>query len=275
MSHIQIVTDSTAYLTREKATENDIQVVSLSIHFQGQEIKDNFLGEFGNYYEKLSQIKDFPTTSQPPVGAFVEIFKKALEEEKEVIALIFSSELSGTYHSATMAADMVNPDKITVIDTRTSVGNLKYMVLQAVKMVREGKGRQEITKYIEDQKTKMDIYLTVGSLEYLRRGGRLSNVQAFLGSILNIKPIIQLKDGKLIGIEKVRGKKKAIESMLNKMPDQIKNVYVLHILNEEEAQSVAEQLRERYPDARVLVEEIGPVIGSHLGPYSIGITYTW
>lgn len=275
MSQIQIVIDSTAYLTREEAIENKIQVVPLAVHFQGKDFQEGFLDEIGDYFIRLSESKDFPTTSQPPVGAFVEVFRKALEEGKEVVALIFSSELSGTYHSAVMAANMVDPEKITVIDTRTSVGNLKYMALQAAGMARGGRSRREITEFVEDQKSKMDVYLTVGSLEYLRRGGRLNNAQAFLGSILNIKPIIQLKDGKLIGIEKTRGKKKAIESMLNKVPGQIKNIYVLHILNEEEAIDVAEKLREKYPDARVLIEEMGPVIGSHLGPDSIGITYTW
>ncbi|WP_213818587.1 DegV family protein [Garciella nitratireducens] len=207
MSNIQIIIDSTAYFTREEVKKYNIKVVPLSIHFEGEEFPDPFLGEFGDYYERLAQSKDFPTTSMPSTGAFLKAYQDAINEGKEILVLTFSSKLSGTYQNALISAEMVDQDKITVIDTFTAVGNFKYLVLQAVKMVQQGKTRQEIAEFIEDQKTRMDIYLTVDSLEYLRRGGRLTNASAFIGSILNIKPIIQLKEGELVGIEKTRGKK--------------------------------------------------------------------
>lgn len=275
MSKIQIIIDSTAYLTREEARENEIKVVPLFIHFEGEDFQDPFLGEFANYYERLAGSKEFPTTSMPSIGAFVKEYQEAIDQGKEVLVLTFSSKLSGTYNNALIAAEMVDQDKITVIDTFTSVGNFKYMVLQTVKMAKEGKSRQKIADFIEEQKRKMDVYFTVGSLEYLRRGGRLTNASAFIGSILNIKPIIQLKNGELVGVEKTRGKKRAIDILIKKVPNYAKNICVHHILNEKEAFEVAEILREKCPEADILVEEIGPVIGSHLGPYAIGVVYTW
>lgn len=275
MSRIQIITDSTAYLTREEARENDIKIVPLSMHFEGEDFQEPFLGEFGDYFEKLARSKEFPTTSMPSTGAFLKKYQEALDQGREVLVLAFSSGLSGTYNNALIASEMVSQDKITVVDTFTAVGNFKYMVLQAAKMAREGKTRQEIVNFIEEQKSKMDIYLTVDSLDYLRRSGRLTNASAFIGSILNIKPIIQLKNGELVGIEKTRGKKRAIDILIKKVPNYAKNIYVHHILNEKEALEVAEILRGKCPGADILVEEIGPVIGSHLGPYAIGVVYTW
>ncbi len=275
MSNIQIVTDSTAYFTKEEAKKYNIVVVPLSVCFEGEEFQEGFLDETGDFFERLERSKDFPTTSQPSAGAFASVYNEALKEGKEVLAIIFSSKISGTYNSAVLGAEMLESDKISVIDTHTSVGNLKHLVLEAHRMAEDGRSRQEILNYIEDQKTRMGTYLTVGSLDYLKKGGRLSNAQAFIGSILNIKPIIQMEDGILEGVAKTRGKKKALDLMISKIPEDVKYIYVQHILNEEEALEVVEKLKELFPSASVSIVGLGPVIGSHLGPKTIGFCYLW
>src|SRR5690554_5251891 len=124
MGNIQIITDSTTYFTREEANRYNIKVVPLSVCFEGEEFQEGFLGENEDFFERLSESYDFPTTSQPSAGAFATVYNEALKEGKEVIAIIFSSKISGTYNSAILGADMLGNEGISVIDTQTSVGNL-------------------------------------------------------------------------------------------------------------------------------------------------------
>ena len=150
MSNIQIVTDSTAYFTKEEAKKYNIVVVPLSVCFEGEEFQEGFLDETGDFFERLERSKDFPTTSQPSAGAFASVYNEALKEGKEVLAIIFSSKISGTYNSAVLGAEMLESDKISVIDTHTSVGNLKHLVLEAHRMAEDGRSRQR-SSTIEDQ----------------------------------------------------------------------------------------------------------------------------
>ncbi|MCR1899696.1 DegV family protein [Irregularibacter muris] len=275
MSNIQIVTDSTAYLTKEEIKNYNIKVVSLMVNFQGKEDDEGLPGEFEKFFNALKESQDFPTTSQPPTGAFAAVFQEAIDQGKEVIAITISSKLSGTYNSAIIGAEMIDAEKISVVDSQTSVASLKHMVIQAQKLANEGKTRQEILHYLEEQKRKMGIYLTVDTLEYLKRGGRLSTAQAVVGSLLNIKPIIQLEDGILQTVGKARGKKKALDMLIANIPQEVKYVYIPHILNEEGAKELQAVIKERHPQAKVELEVLGPVIGAHLGPKAMGACYLW
>lgn len=142
-------------------------------------------------------------------------------------------------------------------------------------MALQGKKRQEILDYVEEQKTRMGIYLTVDTLNYLKKGGRLSSTQAFVGSILNVKPILKLEDGVIKPVGKVRGKRKAIEMMLENVPRDAKTICIPHIFNEQEAEEVKQILKERFPKAKVELTVLGPVIGAHLGPKAMGVCFTW
>ena len=124
-------------------------------------------------------------------------------------------------------------------------------------------------------KDNMSINLTVDSLEYLKRGGRLSNMQAIIGTLLNIKPIISLTGGELLATDKVRGKKKALDNMISKIPKGVKTIGVDHVENLAEAEKVKAMLEEKFSNADITIGEIGPVIGAHLGPKSLGICYMW
>ncbi|HHT50737.1 MAG TPA: DegV family protein [Eubacteriaceae bacterium] len=275
MSKIQIVTDSTAYLTKDEIKKYNIKVVPLMVHFQGQDNIEGSPGEFEEFFDKLKTSEDFPTTSQPSSGAFAKVFQEAIDEGKEVVTIVISSKLSGTYNSALIAADMVDSEKVTVIDSLTSVANLKHMAIKAHEMAKEGKTREEIEKAIEDQKTKMGIYLTVGTLDYLKKGGRLSGAQAFVGTILNVKPILKVSNGIIEPVGKVRGKKKAIEMMIKNIPEEVKTIYIPQIFNEEEALEIKATLEKKFPKAKLEITDLGPVIGAHLGPKAVGVCFTW
>lgn len=275
MKTIQVVTDSTSYLTKDEIKEYDIKVVPLKVHFQGEDNDEGMPGEFDEFFNKLKATEDFPTTSQPSAGAFAKVFQDAIDQGKEVVAILISSKLSGTYNSAIIGADMVDSDKITVIDSLTSVANLKYLAIKAYNMALEGKTRQEIAECIEKQKKRTGVYLTVETLDYLRKGGRLSGAQAFIGSILNIKPIIKLEDGILLPVAKARGKKKAIEMMIENIPEGVKIIYIPHIFNEAESKEVKKELEKRFPNAKIELTGLGPVVGAHLGPKAMGVCYIW
>lgn len=272
---IQIVTDSTAYLTKDEIEKYNIKVVELQISFQGEERLEGFPGEFEDFFEKLKESKDFPVTSQPPPGGFLKVFKEALEEDREVLAITISSKLSGTYNSAVLASETLDPSKITVIDSLTTVANLKHMVIEAQEMALKGKSREDILEYVEDQKTRMGIYLTVETLDYLQKSGRLSKTQALIGSILNVKPILKLEDGVIEAVGKVRGKRKAIEAMIKDIPEEAKAVYIPHIYNEKEARKMKEVLQKKLPGIKIELAVLGPVIGSHIGPKGMGACFIW
>lgn len=275
MAKIRIVTDSTAYIQRAYATRRGIRVVPLSVHFGDHVESEGAPGEFEAFYERLKTSDSFPTTSQPSVGAFAEVFREAVENGEEVIAITISGKLSGTYNSACLAAEMIAPDKISVVDSETTVANLKVLVERLAAMAEVDEDRPGMVETIEREKRKTGIRLTVGTLEYLRKGGRLTASQAFLGNLLKVKPIIALVDGALEPVDKVRGKKKAIARMVESIPEKVKTISICHILNGEEALEYKGVLEEAFPSAKVAIEEIGPVIGSHLGPKAIGFCYSW
>ena len=219
MKKIKIITDSTSYITKEYARENDVSIVPLSYTFDGITEKERFPGEFDDFFKKLSSTDLFPTTSQPAVGDFLLEFERAFNEGyDEIIAILLSSKVSGTYNSSLLAKNMLGDERITIIDSLQSISNLRFLVEDAIDMVREGNTMEEVVKYIEDKKHNMSIYITVDTLEYLKRGGRLNSLQATIGSVLNIKPILELKEGELKLLERVRGKNKAINGIIDKIP---------------------------------------------------------
>lgn len=273
MSKIKIITDSTSYFTREYADEKDITVVPLKYIFGDESYVEGFKGEFDEFYNKLETSKLFPTTSQPSAGEFFNAYEEAFKNYDEIIVILLSSKISGTYSSAVTAKSMLEGKKISIIDSETSVSNLKTLVEDAYNMAQEGFSSEEIVEHIESKKKRMKVFLTTGTLEYLARGGRLSNVQSTLGNLLSIKPILELKNGEIGLIEKVRGSNKVLSNLLNRIPDDVKQINICQISNLELATSVYNTLKEKYPDAKIEIDDIGPVIGAHLGPKTLGILF--
>lgn len=274
MATIEIITDSTAYLEEAYIQENPVSVVPLSVHFGGQMKKEGLPGSFDPFFEKLKSSEEFPTTSQPSAGEFLEAYQKALDKNKDIIVLTISSGISGTYHSAHTAVELSGAShRISVIDSQTTAGNLKALVQIAVKMAEEGASRQEIVNLLEDQKMKSGVRLTVDTLDYLKKGGRLSNAGALIGNLLNIKPVLGLIDGTVQPVSKARGKKKAIQQMVEAIPESAFMIHVAHALAGEEAQNLRNQIAEKFPHSDVILSELGPVIGAHLGPGALGVLY--
>ncbi len=275
MSKIKFVTDSTAYIDKSFIEKYNIDIVPLSVNFEGSVKNEGLPGEFDVFFKKLSKSSDFPTTSQPSIGAFAEVFNKAIKENYEVIAITLSSKLSGTFNSANAAASIVDSSKISIIDSLTAAANLKALVEKAIQLSEKGLSRQQIVNEIEEQKKHTGIRLTVATLDYLKKGGRLSTAEAMIGSLLNIKPIIGLIDGKLESLSKVRGKKKAMDKMLEDIPSNASTIGICHIGILDEAKEYEKMIQKRFLNANTEIYELGPVIGSHLGLEAIGICYLY
>lgn len=275
MNKIKIITDSTSYIDKDYALEKDISIIPLSYTFEGETYKEGFTGEFDDFFKRLSKSKDFPVTSQPATGDFLKEYEEALKKYDEIIVLTISSKLSGTYNNALLARSMSEEDRIFVVDSKQAASNLKALVEAAIDMIESGKSREEIIAHIVEKERRMAIYFTVGTLEYLKRGGRLGAISSIIGSVLNIKPVIALRDGELGLLEKTRGKNKAVKKIIEMIPSDVKRIGVCHILNYDEAVSLKEKLIEKFPEALITIDELGPIVGAHLGSKTIGVCYSY
>lgn len=274
MGKIKIITDSTSYIEKTYVVEENVSVVPLNYIFDGQSYLEGFKGEYDEFFNKLASTNLFPTTSQPAAGDFFRVYQEAFNEGyDEIIVLVLSSKISGTYNSAVLAKNMLEDKKITIIDSQGAASNLRFLVEDAVNMAKEGRSSQEIADFIEEKKKSMKIYLTTGTLEYLARGGRLSSLQSTVGNLLSIKPIIHLKDGQLEQLEKIRGKSNAISKLISYINDDVQKIGICHILNLEEAIKVKDILEDKYPNAIITIDDLGPVVGSHLGPKTLGFCF--
>jgi DegV family protein with EDD domain len=262
-------------LDKNYIEDENIRVVPLNYVFDGEDYKEGLKGEFNDFYSKLQSTDLFPTTSQPAIGDFVAAYEEALKSHDQIVVITLSSKISGTYTSAHVAAEMVDSENIRVVDSLGAAATLRFLVQDAVEMSRKGMDAHRIQEELERKKDKLGIVLTTDTLEYLSRGGRLSTLQAGIGNILSIKPVIRMLDGELQLVEKTRGKKKAINRLLACIPEGVDRISLCHVTNTGEAEKLADTLRQTYPGASVTIDELGPVIGAHLGPRTLGICYSY
>ena len=274
MSKIAIVTDSTAYLTKEETERHNITVLPLTVNFSDGFIYDGLV-DTKEFFARVDKEDKLPFTSQPSTGLFTETFEKLVAEDKEVVCVHVSAEISGTCDSARQAAQMVNPEKITVIDSKTTSASLAFMVLAAAQWAEKGISREEISARLTQAAEEIRTFFIVDTLEYLSKGGRIGGAQALLGSVLQIKPILYFLDGKAEVFDKVRTRKKAILKMLEQLPREEKPLQaaVLHCEVAGEAEEVKEKILEMAPQAQVTIRELGPVLSTHSGPRALGLCY--
>lgn len=273
MKETYIVLDSTSYFEENFLNENKIEVVSLSVELDGKVFKEGLIGTYDEYFSALKSSKNFPKTSQPPVGDFEKTYRKLIEKgAKNILVMTFSSNLSGTYNSANLAKSLIEEDiNIKVIDTLTVVGIYRYCVTKSIEMIENNKSLNDIEEKVKKIVSNSKLDVTVENIEFLKRGGRLTNAQAFVANVLNIKPIITLIDGKLVGNGKVRGKKKAIKKLIDGIIDNVGHIVIENVQSYNESLDIKNKILEIYPNVKVDISELGPVIGSHLGPGGIGI----
>lgn len=274
MPEIAIVTDSTADLPAETARELGITIVPLKVIF-GQEVyRDGVEMDTATFYKRL-RAGEMATTSQPSPGKFEAAYRELLAKAETIISIHISRDLSGTVNAAEAARSLLPDADITVIDSRLVARALGLLVQAAARAAREGKSRDEILGLITKLMREIRVFFCVDSLEHLRRGGRIGGAQALLGTILNIKPILTLRDGIIQPFEKVRGHRIALrrlaEIVFQEAGPQPVTCLIVEGDNREAADALTNLLSGLPPGSMVEVGRVGTVVGAHAGPGVFGV----
>ncbi|SDH19287.1 EDD domain protein, DegV family [Alteribacillus persepolensis] len=276
MANIAIVTDSTAYLPEEMVKKENVTVVPLSVIFGDTAYEEETELSADAFYEMLQKQEELPTTSQPPLGKFVDVYESLANDYEAVISIHLSSGISGTYQTALTAGEAVDGIEVYGFDSEISCMPQGYYVMEASRMAEEGADIDDILQRLNDMKKTTDAYFIVDSLHHLHRGGRLTGAEALVGSLLQIKPVLHFEDKQIVPFEKVRTEKKALKRVLD-LFDQAASIHgslratVIHANRPEKAETVKQKMQEKHPNLTIDVSCFGGVIGTHLGEGSIGI----
>jgi DegV family protein with EDD domain len=274
---IKIVTDSTAYLPEEIIRRHDIRVLPLYVHFGHEAFRDGVDLTHEQFYARLKEAAELPTTSQPSAGDFHSVFEELAAAGHEIITLTISSKLSGTWDSAMTAKDMLPDASIHIVDTLTTSLGQQLIVEAAAEAVAAGATAQEVVDQAEALKQKVFYMFMVDTLEYLAKGGRIGNARAFLGTLLSVKPILSLQDGVIEPLEQVRSRRKAHARMIELVAERLGDdapratIGVANGLAAAEAALLTKKLVERLGCGEPACADIGSALGVHTGPGVIGI----
>jgi DegV family protein with EDD domain len=272
---VRIVTDSTADLTPEQQRAAGITVVPLNVHFGDEVFRDHVDLSSDEFFRRLKASPQLPRTSQPSVGAFEEAYRTLREGGDEIVSVHLSSKVSGTYNSALMAAQSVGDGAIEVVDSLSTSMALGFMALEGARLARSGKDRKAIVERLKALVPKGRVICVVDTLTYLERGGRIGKARALLGSLLNVKPILQLKEGEVVPLGRARGRPQALSRLVELLErdGKVSQLAIMHGAAQSDAEQLRDRVASRYPGLDILLTEIGAVLGTHTGPGVIGFTY--
>ena len=278
MNKIVIYSDSTCDLSKQLIDKHDIKIMPLYVTFDQDMYKDGIDINSETLYEKVQQYGKLPKTSAASVGDFITLFEQELEQGNDVVFFTIGSTLSSTYQNACIARENCDASRIVVIDSLNLSSAIGLQVLKACKYRDMGMNINQIQDELLSITPKVRAQFAIESLEYLHKGGRCSGASRLFGTLLQIKPVIAVTDGKLDVDAKTRGKKKALEYMLSKVLDNKDNVdtdYIMitHSYADDEAKELQARLKEELPNANVEITPAGCVISSHCGKGTIGILY--
>jgi DegV family protein with EDD domain len=280
---IALVTDSTCDLPAEIIEKYSIEIVPLTVHFEDDTYYDKIDLENEEFFSMMESAEELPTTSQPSVGLFIDKYQDLADKYDEIISIHISSALSGTVESARLAAAQTEDIKVEIINSKSTTTGLGFLVLLAAKMIEKGKNIEDIKSTLEKEREKLTIYFTVSELTYLEKGGRIGKAQAFLGSVFNFNPILELSaaTGEITPKEKIRGYKKTNQKMVELALEAAENsdnvnfayIYGENSDNYQQLKELFEAELQNQPkyDYHILENEIGTVLSSHTGPLVYGI----
>ncbi|EES48640.1 DegV family protein [Clostridium botulinum] len=284
MKKFIITTDTTADLPKEYFDENNIGLLTMSFQMDGKEYVGDEVLDIKDFYDKMRS-GSMPTTAQVnPEQAKIQ-FEKYLKEGYDVLHICFSSGLSGSFNSTRIASielEETYPDnKVIVIDSLSVSSGEGLLVYKAVDLKKNGKNIEEIAAWLEENKLNVCQYFTVDDLNHLYRGGRVSKTTAILGTVIGVKPIIHVdNEGKLIPISKTRGRKQSLAKLLDNMEKLMGSykcendiIFVSHGDAEKDAEIVANKIRERFGIESIMINNIGPIIGTHSGPGTVAVFF--
>ncbi len=275
---IVVVTDSSAYIPSSALGNFNIPVIPLWLIWGDERFRDGVDIDPPAFYRRLRESKDFPTTSQPSAGEFIDFFRQVGAGADAIVGVFISSKLSGTIPSAEAAKEQLPGMTIRIVDSLSTSMGLGFAALAAARAAAAGKTLDEVVTAAESVRDRMNVLFAVDTLEYLHRGGRIGGAKRFLGTALNIKPLLHLDDGRVEALAQVRTKRKAVAQMLDVVEERLAGkpmaeVSVLDVDAPEEGDALARQVEERFGISPVYRTTVSPVIGTHAGPGTVGICF--
>ena len=277
-SSIAIATDSTAYIPPDLVEKHNLHIIPLWVNWEGDSLRDDVDIKPVEFYRRLQSANELPTTSQPSVGDFHDFFKRISETSESIVGIFISDKLSGTLASARTAKEMLSSTPIELVDSQSASMGLGFMVLAAARAREQGLSHIEVARIAREMVPKVRTLFVVDTLEYLHKGGRIGGAKRLIGSVLSIKPLLPLEDGKIEPLESIRTKRKALNRLLEIAHEEVSgkgpvHTSVIHAAAHEEAEKFADQVREALNPVEVLVSELSPVVGTHTGPGLVGLGY--
>ncbi len=273
MTSVGIVTDSTADLSAAVLEKYGAKFVPLVVNWDGETLRDKVDLSTADFYRLLRVRKSLPRTGAPSLAAFEAVFREQLQEHDAVISVNLASKLSGTYEVARRAAESVDPQRIHVIDSASVSIGISWLLELAARLAREGVEPATIVSRVEEERARVRIYFVVETLEFLQRGGRIGRAAALAGTLLSVKPILQVRDGEVVPLERVRTMNGALRRLVE-MVVALGPVERLGVIDGDaatNADEVERQLRAHFPELTIDRGELGPVVGTHGGPGVVGV----
>lgn len=280
MSKIAVVTDSTTYMPPELVKKHNISIAPQVLIWGNQTYKDGVEMQSEEFFTRLKTTKVMPTTSQVAVISFQEIFQDLVDKGYEVLALLVSSKLSGTVQSAMQARDLMGSarDKVNVVDSQSVAMALGFQALAVARAIEAGASLKEAIALAEKSHEYTGVFFAVDTLEFLHRGGRIGGAQRFIGSALNLKPILAIQDGRVEGIERIRTKSKAQDRILELCIEKVNRrspvrLASLHANAAEDAKALLARAEQALSPIESIFTEVSPTVGTHAGPGTVGLAF--
>lgn len=278
MSKVAVVTDSTGYIPKDLIGQYNIPVAPLVVIWGDETLRDDIDIKPVQFYERLKTAKVMPSTSQPPVPEFTEIFERLHNEGYEILAILISNPLSGTIASAQQARKELPDATIEVFDSQSTAMAMGFQVLAAARAAADGASLEACLATAEKVRANSGVLFAVDTLEFLHRGGRIGGASRYLGTALQLKPLLTLEDGKIEALERVRTKRKAQSRLSDIVVERLEGkpnirLATLHANAAEEANALLEKTSERLDVVEKVHSEVSPVIGTHVGPGTVGLAY--
>jgi len=273
---VKIVTDSGADLPEELAKELGISVVPVYVRFGEEVYRDRVTISEDEFYERLTHDPVHPNTTQPGPQDFLEVYQKLSSDADGIVSIHISGKLSGTYNSALMARDMMEGGcPIEVVDSETLSMSVGLIVIAAAEMAKAGESMEKIVEGVKQAIPKTYLFFLLDTLEYLKRGGRIGKAKALLGSVLNVKPMLTVKDGVLVPAGQVRTRAKGMDKLFEfvKEATDIQDLAVVYNTTPDEAQNLAERLGSVFAREKIRIARVGPGLGVHGGPGAMLVSF--
>ena len=276
---VALVTDSTASIPPDLLEKYNIRVVPLVVVWGNESLADGVDIQPDEFYRRLQTAKVMPSTSQAAVGSFLSVYRELLDGGHDVLTVVISSKLSGTYQSAAQAREELGANgRIAIVDSLTTSMEMGFHVLEAARAAKSGASLEECRSIAEEAKKHTGVVFAVDTLEFLHRGGRIGGASRFLGTALGIKPILEVRDGKVEALEKVRTRRRSLERIANIVITRVGDrrpvrLAAVHANAPEDAAFVLEKASTVLEPIETLVSPVSPVIGTHTGPGTVGLAY--